>query len=92
MGARKRKPRERTPEQIERKALLERLWAEGKTAAESCAGAGIVTSAPSAVISAYRSRGYDLPHRQDPKHVATSKRRRWNGRTNSAKARKARAA
>lgn len=88
-ATKRRKPRELTAEQLEQKELIERLWAEGKTAREIAELVGWNGERPSAHISNYRRRGYDLPHRYDKKRIAAQKRKRWNGKTNAAKKRKA---
>lgn len=61
-----------------RRALVERLWAEGVSAREIARRVGWSTrSNPSNYISAYRAKGWDLPHRRSPEHVKAFGRARW---------------
>lgn len=58
--------------------LVERLWAEGLPTKEIARRAGwSPASPPSSYISAYRAKGWDLPHRHSPERVAAYKEARW---------------
>lgn len=64
-----------------KRALLERLWAEGLDPEEIKRRMGWKTKARgSTIIAVYRSRGYNLPHRLDAEVVAAAASARWPGR------------
>jgi len=61
-----------------RRRLVERLWREGvptKTIAKRAGWSS--ASPPSSYISAYRAKGWDLPHRHSAARVAAYKQARW---------------
>jgi len=64
-----------------RRALLERLWAEGRSTEEIAREMGWSPNAPAAtLIAVRRARGYNLPPRQDPEITRAQKAARWPGR------------
>lgn len=69
----KRKPREPS----EQKAIVERMWAEGKSGREIAEAVGWSTSNPSTYINVYRKRGYKLPHRHSRARVERGRAKRW---------------
>lgn len=53
-----------------RRAEVERLWAEGLTGRQIAESLGWAPKTAGRMISGYRARGYDLPHRRTPEQIA----------------------
>jgi uncharacterized protein YeaO (DUF488 family) len=65
----------------DRRALVERLWAEGVDTREIARRAGWKTSCPpSTYIAVYRAKGWDLPHRHSEERVRAYTKGRWGDR------------
>jgi len=61
-----------------RKAMAEKMWAEGRPAEEIAAAMGWSSrTPPQTQIAIYRKRGYNFPHRQDPEITRAQKEARW---------------
>jgi hypothetical protein len=71
-----------------RRALVERLWAEGKTVREICAELGVRYH--KSYLASWRERGYDLPYRRSAEALANVRRGNVDGFAAARAARKAR--
>lgn len=75
------KPKTLNRDRGSKRALLERLWAEGRSTDEIARAMGWSSEqARTHYIPIYRARGYDLPHRQDSETTRAQKEGRWPGR------------
>lgn len=53
---------------VAHRQTIEAMWAEGRTILQVCEAMGLKPNAE--MISVWRARGYDLPHRRTPEQVA----------------------